>query len=309
MAAKPKRLTVRSFKLTNNQMSENSSGILGMLKSILTADSTIEARKMKLSEAESDEDVMAYYKWYKNESLLFGTMMCIMPATVGGVLTPELLCKNTLTQEDVINGQDDQWQIKDHFFFLTDDNYLIVSLPSSRSIERFQTYLNFLLEEKRTSIIDLQPVLVTATDLGVKKIKSIVIGSQIVSASQEMNNICTWLKNVPKELVQSILKQQNSLEEIDLDQLISAELVIKIKNKAKRGSIKDSEKLVGALLKPTTTDSGVVINTDKGQFKGHDVQHKETFEIQVTDAGNPIYENVKLKMEQVLQNLRDKNLQ
>lgn len=220
MASKAKKVIVRSFKITNTQLSENSSGILGMLKSILTPDSTIDARKMKLSEEEPDEDVMAYYKWYKNDSLLFGTMMCIMPATAGGVLTPELLNKNTLTQDDVINGQDNQWQIKDHFFFLTDDQYLIVSLPSSRSIERFQTYLNYLLEDIRTSVIDVQPVLVTASDLGVKKIRSIVIGNQTIGASPELNKISTWLKSVPKELVQSILKQQDSLDEIDLDQLM-----------------------------------------------------------------------------------------
>lgn len=308
MARKAKKVTVRSFKITNTQLSENSSGILGMLKSILTPDSTIDARKMKLSEEEPDEDVMAYYKWYKNDTLLFGTMMCIMPATAGGVLTPELLNKNTLTQDDVINGQDNQWQIKDHFFFLTDDQYLIVSLPSSRSIERFQTYLNYLLEDIRTSVIDVQPILVTASDLGVKKIRSIVIGTQTIDASPELNKISTWLKSVPKELVQSILKQQDSLDEIDLDQLISAELVIKIKNKAKKSALKDSEKIVGAFLKPTTTNSGVVINTDKGQFKGQDVQHKETLEIQVTDSGNIIYENMKLKMEQVLQSIKERKL-
>ena len=307
MASTAKKVTVRSFKITNTQLSENSSGILNMLKNILTPESTIDARKMKLSEEEQDEDVMAYYKWYKNDSLLFGTMMCIMPATAGGVLTPELLNKNTLTQDDVINGQNNQWQIKDHFFFLTDDKYLLVSLPSSRSIERFQTYLNYLLEDIRTSVIDVQPVLVTASDLGVKKIRSIVIGNQTISTSPELNKISTWLKSVPKELVQSILKQQDSLDEIDLDQLISAELVIKIKNKPKKG-LKDSEKIVGAFLKPTTTNSGVVINTDKGQFKGQDVQHKETLEIQVTDSGNIIYENMKLKMEQVLQSIKDREL-
>ena len=98
------------------------------------------------------------------------------------------------------------------------------------------------------------------------------------------------------------------MDEIDLDQLISAELVIKIKNKAKKGALKDSEKIVGAFLKPTTTNSGVVINTDKGQFKGQDVQHKETLEIQVTDSGNIIYENMKLKMEQVLLSIKDRKL-
>lgn len=308
MANKAKKTTVRSFKITNTQLSENSSGLLSMLKNILTPDSTIEARKMKLSEEEPDEDVMAYYKWSNNGSLLFGTMMCIMPATAGGVLTPELLNKNTLTQDDVINGENNQWQIKDHFFFLTDDQYLVVSLPSSRSIERFQTYLNYLLEDIRNSIIEIQPVLVTASDLGVKRIKSIVIGNQTISATPELNKISTWLKNVPKELVQSILKQQDSLDEIDLDQLISAELVIKIKNKSKKGAIKDSEKIIGAFLKPTTTNSGVVINTDKGQFKGHDVQHKETLDIQMTDSGNIIYESMKLKMEQVLQSIKNRKL-
>lgn len=308
MTNKAKKVTVRSFKIANAQMSENSSGILGMLKNILTPDSTIDARKMKLNEEESDEDVMAYYKWYKNDSLLFGTMMCIMPATVGGVLTPELLSKNTLKQEDILNGQDNQWQIKDHFFFLTDDQYLVVSLPSSRSIERFQTYLNYLLEDVRSSVIDVMPVLVTASDLGVKRIKSVVIGNQTISASPELNKISTWLKTVPKELVQSILKQQDSLDEIDLDQLISAELVIKIKNKSTKKSVKESERIVGAFLKPTTTNSGVVINTDKGQFKGQDVQHKESLEIQVTDSGNIIYENMKLKMEQVLQSIKERYL-
>lgn len=308
MAEKAKKLTLRSFKISNGHMSENTSGILSMLRKVLTDESTIDTRKMKLNDGEADEDVMAYFKWYKNDSLLFGSMMCIIPATSGGVLSQELLSKNTITQEDVILGQDGQWQIKDHFFFCADDSYLVVSLPATRSIERFQTYLNFLLEEHRDQIIDIQPILVTASDLGVKKIKSIVIGNNTVSSSEEMSKVSTWLKSIPKELVKSLLKQQEGLDELDLDQLISAELVIKIKSGTKRAPIQNYEKVVGALLKPTTCHSGVVVNTDKGPLKGQDVQHKETVDVQVTDAGNVIYENLKLKMEQIIQSLKEKEL-
>lgn len=35
MASKAKKVTVRSFKITNTQLSENSSGILSMLKTYL----------------------------------------------------------------------------------------------------------------------------------------------------------------------------------------------------------------------------------------------------------------------------------
>lgn len=85
MAETKKNIKLRAFKIANTNLTQSDSGILNMLRRVLTDNSTALTRKMKLNEQDPDEDLLSNYSWQQN-SYLFGMMLRIIPAETGGVI-------------------------------------------------------------------------------------------------------------------------------------------------------------------------------------------------------------------------------
>lgn len=68
----PKKITLRAFRIENSCVTESHSDILGLLRQVLTEESTAAQRRMTLNAESPDRDLLADFTWAKSNVYLFG---------------------------------------------------------------------------------------------------------------------------------------------------------------------------------------------------------------------------------------------
>lgn len=66
MAINNAKIKLRAFRIENSTLTEPNSGILSLLRQVLTDSSIAQDRRMKLNEEDSDEDLLSYFAWQQN---------------------------------------------------------------------------------------------------------------------------------------------------------------------------------------------------------------------------------------------------
>ena len=134
---------LRAFKIENPNITEEDSGILSFLSQNLKETSTAQVRRMKLNEEDEDEDLLSNFSI--QPTFLFGMMLRIIPSENGGIIPDNKFSQKTISIAELNSKDKKSSQYKDHYYFAINNKYIVTDLSSLYSIDRLQTYLNWLL--------------------------------------------------------------------------------------------------------------------------------------------------------------------
>lgn len=308
----PKKFTLRAFRIANPNLTESNSGILRLLEQVLTPVSTAAQRRMPLNVDDPDRELLANYIWSANNSFLFGTILRIIPADNGGVISEELFNQPTITMAQITAGSTDQSQYKDHFYFALNNDYLVTTLPGTTNIKRLQTYLNWLLEHERGErLFEFTELTKLPDGVRLSQIKEIqfIGGGTTINArptGSELRSLSVRLNDITDDILNSVIGDTESLDAIRNNQLIEARLLLKVKSKPRDMERDEFQRIMGAVATNITSESGLILRTKDGnKYTGEEIKVKKTVSIECLEANRIVEEQLKQEMERFLSEIRN----
>lgn len=287
-----KNVKLRAFKFGNPQLGQAEIGIKPRLYQALEKTKTSQERCMLLNEADEakEQDLISNYQMNSEEQSLFCTLMRIAPGNNIQHITNSLLDRKVFDLDALENQQLETAAIyKQHFDFAVNGDYLVTNLPGNITVKRLQTYLAFFLKDET---IGLTPLIKESEDLPLSDIQKIVFnGNPILPSGNEQQTKSTVHPVVrtfqlAKDVLLSHMKDAASLQNIDWNEIISAELLIKFKNQKK---IPESvKKTLEAVFKPVSDIDQISIYSKKGNkiIAGQEVLRVKTVSIEMTESGH-----------------------
>lgn len=306
MSTSTKNITLRAFKIENDNLTTPHSGILSLLETALANKVMTVDRLMLLNTEEPDRDLLANFTWATNNTYMFGMMLRIIPADRGGVIDDVLFSeKKTITITDINTGNSNQSQYKSHYYFAIDNNHVITSLPGNQNIYRLQTYINWLLRNVRgNKMFHLTELTKLPEGFSLRQIKSIQFTrdnrlSVTPTDSSESTSISTKIMNITNDLLRHIMDDTNNLDDIRSYQLVEASLLLKIKkNKPKRMEQEEFQRVMGSVVTNIANDENFLIETrDGNKYTGNTIKVKKQVIIEQTKANRIVEEQLKQEME------------
>lgn len=310
MSAKSKSIKLRAFKIENNNPKYKSCPILDMLSSKLENSAKAEDRRIQLNQDDPNEesDLISDFDISRKDLYIFGTVIRVT-ASKGTPNLPDDLFNQKKIPFTKLSSLElkEKFIYRSHFYFATDGKHLIVTLPSNRTITAFQAYINeYLKTERKDFLFEFTPLIVNTPETKVSNIKSIKFKDSQVkikthdSAGSSNNTIKTKLMRIKEEFLKVILKDAPDLEKIMEEGFVSAELLIKFAAK----KTDDSQKYLGAVLKPIADTDNIEIKTNTGGLiKGSTLQKTKDVEISTTESNMVSETELSQAMESFLKEL------
>lgn len=304
-----KKIKLRSFGLSNTNLIQNGTGIIACLNSALPEDSTANSRRMMLNAQDGDEDLLSFYSFLRDR-YLFGMMLRIIPVENGGFISDDLFSNNTISIADLEQGADNGFQYKDHYYFMLSDRFVVTNLSGSYSIDRFQTYINWLTENHRNSIFDMNPVTKLPDGVRVSDIKSIEFAG-VRAVNVEPNSepaVVTKMREITSDVLSMLFEDTEELDNIRGEELVSAKLLLKIRKRPADMAEEDYTRAMSAMTRQITNDSGIAIKTRQGgTYTGEAVKDVKEVDVELTENNRLNEQQLKQLMEQYLQDLESRD--
>lgn len=304
-----KKIRLRSFGLSNTNLIQNGTGIIACLNSVLPEDSTANSRRMMLNAQDGDEDLLSFYSFLRDR-YLFGMMIRIIPVENGGFISDDLFSNNTISIADLEQGADNGFQYKDHYYFMLSDRFVVTNLSGSYSIDRFQTYINWLTENHRNSIFDMNPVTKLPDGVRVSDIKSIEFAG-VRAVNVEPNSepaVVTKMREITSDVLSMLFEDTEELDNIRGEELVSAKLLLKIRKRPADMAEEDYTRAMSAMTRQITNDSGIAIKTRQGgTYTGEAVKDVKEVDVELTENDRLNEQQLKQLMEQYLQDLESRD--
>ena len=308
---KTKAVKLRAFKIISSnitKLTEPGSGILKLLSEKLSDSSTAQERRRLRNKADNDEDLLSSFEWQADNSYLFGMMLRIMPGESGGQIDEKLFSHKKITISDIEAGKEGTFQPKEMFYFALNDDFIVTNLSGTYSISGFQTYINWLLESLRGKhLFDFNPVMTLRKGIPFSDVRSVVVGDSInISVGEGIGERLT-MKGLFAMIIRSIIDSTGNLDDVQLEELISAELRLKPKGKPKGMQEETYKRFMGTLIKPATDDDSVrLILRDGSSFDGKEIAKTRIIDkIETTSTGRLDEGQLKQEMERFLNELNE----
>ena len=308
----PKSIILRAFKIENNDLKFERSPILSLLGSKLEESTKAEDRRIQLNQDDPNEesDLISDFDISRKDLFIFGTMIRVA-ASKGTPNLPDALFDQKKIPFSNLNKLElrEKFIYRSHFYFATDGRFLVVTLPSNRTITAFQAYINeYLKTERRNHLFEFTPLIIDSPATSISDIKSIKIRDSHVKIKPSVNDgisissnsFRTKLLKVKEDFLRTILKDSPDLEKILDDGFISAELLIKFSSKKSH----EAQKYLGAVLKPIADTDNIEIKTASGTIKGSSLQKSKPVEIGITESNMLSEAELSLAMECFLKELK-----
>ena len=308
---KPKNVKLRAFRIENDDPKKSNSGLLALLQAKLEA-SKVKDRKMLLNQDDprKEEDLICDYS-PQNKDFLSGTILRIMASSDLPSIPDNLFDKAKI----VINDLDElavgsSSVYKDHYYFLLNNNYVIISLLGT-TITRFQTYINWYLNPERGStLFQFTPLTVLHESIKMEDLRSIKVQDPIVSSEQGKNSEVgsKKIKDISRDFILQFIQDVKGLKDIELDKIISAELLIKFK-KPKGMDKEEYQKILGAYMKPISDTDNVIFIPKKGSaIKGSEILKEKNVDIELTESGKLSEPQLLQEMEKFLSEIQNEKV-
>jgi hypothetical protein len=311
MSIKKIKICLRAFKIGDNSSAlNNNKSIFELIKVALKEQySVVNSRRMRLSseDIEKDEDVLTYFKINDNQKIIRGTIIRISTSENIPIIGEELFNKNIISMEELDMIGDNKVYYKEHYHFILNDNFIITNLKHPNTITKFQTYINFLLNY---SYFTFAPLIKSINNsLGLNQLKEIKITDPFNDNKENINgNNITKRINVADNIIDILKKivcDVKSLDDIDITQVIKAELLLKI-SKPRKMTQDDYQKYFGAILKPIGDMENISFKgKDGNKLKGRDILQEKKIDIETTDTEKPIEEQIFQNMEQFFEEIKN----
>lgn len=309
MAAKKKNVKLRAFKIYSNitNVTESGTGIIKLLKKKLSDSSTAQERRRLRNKADSDEDLLSSFEWQSDDSYLFGMMLSIIPGESGGQIDEELFSRNKIKLSDIDAGKEGIFQPKEMFYFALNDDYIVTNLSGNHTSSEFQTYMNWLLESLRgKQLFDFNPVMTRPKNIQASDIKSVTFGNALNTSEGKgaHNELATTKRKLAQNLWSILFDSTGEFDDIILDQLVEATLLLKIRSKPKDLQEEVYQRVMSAIVKPLANDQAITIKTKDGNtFNGGEITKKKEVKVETTSTGRLDEGQLKQEMERFLNEL------
>lgn len=282
---------LRAFEIINSDMKKKQSDIGDKLRAKLQKSTAVHDRRMLLNaeDPQKEEDLISDFA--KNNSAgdpVFCTMLRVALGNNVQHIDSTLFSKKNFTiaelNSSVVNAEA---IYKNHYYFAVNNNFLITNMPGNLTITRLQTYLNWLLNE----LYELNPLIAEDAMPELSNIKDIIVKDPISGNTiTPVAGKPTFGKsfNIGKaalELVRHALTDAKDISDHQLEQMISAKLVIEFK-KPKKDDDEQMRKAFGALLKPVSDLDNFEFMTrnNKKIIKGKKILRVKDVTIETTDS-------------------------
>ena len=302
-------MKLRAFTIDNPDFNQRSTDILSALRNKLLTSENANARKMVLNEQDENREadlISNYNHDSTDQEPLFCTMLRIAPGNNVQHVSEVLMGKNLFSldelDEDELNRAAAIY--KSHYYFALTDQFLVTNLPGNRTIRQLQTYLNWLLG----TLYELTPMIDTVQVDSLRDIKNITFQDSAISpwttkktdTGSSIGEKRINIGHIAADYLRSILASQTDvkyLDEIELEQMISAKLIIQFKRQRKNSS-EEIQKAYGALLKPIADLDDIAITDKNGKvlMNGKSIQKTKTVKIDRTTTGKPNEQTISQEM-------------
>jgi len=289
MATKFHPVTLRAFEIKQIQLS-NPADIYSDLKKKL-ASSVAEERIMRLNQDDDskESDLISNYEFCSDGKSFFATMMRIMPEAEDTHIDTKLMKQSCFSISDLRRTPNNAAAIyKNHYYIYLNKNHLVTNLSQTTTIKRVESYLNWLLG---THIYEINPIVIPSPDLKVADVKTIKFANPPQYSKQMKLPDCENTQNKKVSLTTKFIKDfmadlfvdSESLEKIDLEQIVSAELLLKL-NKPRKMSNEEFQRTFSAILKPVSDHENITFRDSKGnKINGSAILRTKVVEIEKTD--------------------------
>lgn len=292
---KYKNIILRAFSLVNTDLKHNETNLLSLLCFKLK-DSVMNDRRMLINpnDPQREEDLIANFDLRMKRNvcvMIVGTMLRIASVDDIPNITDDILNKEKVDIETLESIKSDSKVIyKSHYYFAVNNEYLVVSLPSNRTINAYQTYLNEYLKDVREDILyEFTPLLTKSQKVKFDDVKSIKIGSKDYPVGSNSNKetdtsplLVKKIKNVARGVLKELMEENKDLKQILDEEIVSAELVLKISKK--KNKAKETEKALSSFLKPISDTDGIELITKNGKVTAADIFKTKLVSIELTES-------------------------
>lgn len=304
-------VTLRAFEIKQIKIS-NYVDMFSDLEKKLKG-SMAEDRIMRLNQDDDSKEsdlISGYEIGGSPEKLLFATMMRIMPEAEDTHIGMDLMKKPCFSISDLRKTPNNAAAIyKNHYYICVNKHNLVTNLPQNTTIKRVENYLNWILD---THIYEINPIIVPSPDLKLSDVKTIKFSNPIQSRQQSklpgledtQDKRIALTGRYIKELFSNLLRDSASLEEIDLGQIISAELLLKI-NKPRKMSAEEFQCTFGAILKPVSDNENLTFRDSRGnKITGSDILKTKIVTIEKTESNFLSEPQLRIEMARFLDELK-----
>lgn len=260
---------------------------------------------MPINKNESDKsDVISDFSNVGKGRALAGTSIRIVNSRDVPIITEDMLKQNQFKVSSInMNAKDEEKTCLDYFYFCLSDSKLIVTLDSRTSINRFETYVNWILNTKDSGeTISFTPTIDTEA-ISAADLKKITISNttDVLTTGEDSpdNSVRSKMVNLKDSVLKKLFSESDSLKELMDADICSANLVITFSKP--RGMSEDEyrRKTAGAILKPLEDPDSVKFQTKGKKIKGSDVLKTETILVEDDNSAvseQEIYQKMVQKM-------------
>lgn len=287
------KVKLRAFEIINSDINKAQSDLEDKLRSFLNASTETNGRRMILNaeDPQQEEDLISDFpKILEAPNPIFCTMLRVALGNNVQHVNSELFSKPKFTIADLKNSIVDAEAIYlNHYYFSTSNNFLVTTLKGNLTITRLQTYLNWLLED----LYEISPLVAEEAMPELSQIKDIVVKDSSIHPSPSQS---TEIESTRKsfidlgraawDAVKYALSDTEKLSDIELEQMVSAKLVIEFK-KPKKSDSDAIKKAYSALLKPVADleNFEFITRNNKRIVKGKQILRIKEVSIETTESG------------------------
>lgn len=303
--ARPKKVKLRAFKFSCSDIKKGLSSLPNDIYGKASI-SNVQSRMMPLNEEVVDKDLCCHYMMVNGaNNTLFGTMIRLKSSGDVQHLPDTLLNKNSFTLTELEAAGAAGYKVTDHYYYCTNGNHLVTTLRTGTTIKRLETYLNWLLG---TNAYSATPVVQVPPGRTLANIESITFQKPFVPVHQTTGTPSRSLffgEKTIKDFISNLVVEAKSLQDIDIEQIASAQVIFKFK-KPRKMTEEEYQKILGAVMKPIADQDEVLFKDKKhGTIKGSVIERSEQIEVDTTDSGVIVEEGLRQGMTRFLSALAD----
>lgn len=309
---KPKDMLLRAFDVcqTKEDITQYSSDLLSPFSEKLEG-TVLADRLMSVNKNEDVEDVISYYESRKEISIS-GVILRITRSDDNRSIPDSIFTENKIAVRDLeqIETEHSKAYRSHHYFYLTNEYLITAGLPRNHSIERLQTYVNWLLQSERgDNLFVFTPITTPPPEFTVSDIERIVIGTNASLPSNKTTDSETTgkkLKIASLDAVKSFFKDKElkDVDELLLNDMVSAELFIRFVKP--KGVDKDHyNKIMGTYLKTICDTDDVAFKTKKGgTIKAEDILKTKNIQVEMVSKNEINEKSLYQQMEQFIYEIK-----
>lgn len=281
---------LRAFEIINPDFNKSSSDLEKKLRVKLQDSTAATERRMLLNadDPQQEEDLISDFT-PSNQSCAPAVFCTMLRLAIGKNIQHVdnlLFSRPNFTISDLNSSEIEADAIyKNHYYFSVCGRFLVTTLPGNTTIVRLQTYLNWLLDD----LYEINPLIDKANIATLAQVKNITVRDPATpQRSFFENNEKSSFNIVQKalECLREALTDTQSVSDHQLEQMISAKLVIEFK-KPDKNDLGYVKRAFGALLKPISDLDNFEFHTrgNKKIIKGGSLYRTKEVNIETTESG------------------------